>query len=60
MALSLASASAMGFAPTGAVRAPSARAATPVMESIADLEELAPKLNPVRRAAPREGGTPHP
>jgi len=47
MALSLTSAAALSFAPTGAVRAPSARTVTPVMESIADLEAMAPKLNPV-------------
>jgi len=41
------SASCSGFAPTGAIHAPSTRAATPVMETISDLEALAPKLNPI-------------
>jgi len=47
MARSLAS-SALAFAPASAVRAPAtARAAAPMMETISDLQELAPKLNPV-------------
>jgi len=45
--LSFTSAAALSYAPTGAVRAPAARAATPMMETIADLESMAPKLNPV-------------
>mmetsp|Transcript_25170 Transcript_25170/g.37777 ORF Transcript_25170/g.37777 Transcript_25170/m.37777 type:complete len:275 (+) Transcript_25170:57-881(+) len=45
--LSLASSAPLAFAPVAPVRAPAARAAAPVMETIADLEAMAPKLNPL-------------
>ena len=44
--LSLASASTLSLAPAALMRAPAVRTAAPVMESKAELESLAGKLNP--------------
>jgi len=44
--LSLASASTLSLAPAALMRAPAVRTTAPVMESKAELESLAGKLNP--------------